>query len=102
MLLGMAGSGRAVGAGAVPAGAERTAAAANAEISVFYVGGALQVKVGGAVVRSGGSIPAGPYAVVVYDDEVPLPQFSLTGAGISVYTEMNSTDMGGLITPWPM
>jgi hypothetical protein len=74
---------------------------AASEIDVFYLGGALQVKFDGAVIRSGGSIPAGSYMVYIFDDEYATPQFSMTGPGVSLSTEMNSTQMGGLITPWP-
>jgi hypothetical protein len=88
-----------LGTGALSAGAKSTAVRATPEIAVFYLGGDLQVKVGGAVIRSGGSIPAGSYMVLIYDDEYPMPDFQLTGPGVSIRTDMNSGQMGGLITP---
>jgi hypothetical protein len=67
------------------------------ELNVFYTSiPSLQVKLGdGTVVRSGGSIPAGSYQVLVYDDgDYMTPRFTLNGPGIAVNSDLNSTGMG--------
>jgi hypothetical protein len=55
----------------------------------------VQVTVGGTIVRSGGSIPAGLYTVIVYDDGYNSnPRFAMSGPGVSINSDLNSTGMG--------
>jgi len=87
-------AGCAVALAGVPAGAG-TRADATTELYVFYVGSSsLQVKLNGNVVRSGGSIPAGSYLVLVSDDDDLNPQFRMSGPGVSISSNLNSTGMG--------
>ena len=72
---------------------------ATPEIDVYYLGGDLQMKVGGADPLRPARSRRAPYMVVIYDDEYPTPDFTLSGPGVSIETEMNSTQMGGLLTP---
>jgi hypothetical protein len=66
------------------------------ELNVIYTSvPSLQVKLEGDVIRSGGSIPAGSYMVLVYDDgDYTTPRFTMNGPGVSVNSDLNSTGMG--------
>ena len=65
-------------------------------INVLYTASSLQVKLSnGTVVGSGTVVPPGPYSVVVYDSgDYPTPQFTLTGPGASVSSDLNPSGMG--------
>src|SRR5947207_15440846 len=77
------------------AGAEARSAD-SATLLVTYVGtSSLQVKLGdGTVVRAGGTIPAGSYQVLVDDADDTNPAFTMTGPGVSISSDLNSTGMG--------
>jgi hypothetical protein len=66
------------------------------ELNVIYTSvPSLQVKLDGDVIRSGGSLPAGSYMVLVYDDgDYTTPRFTMSGPGVSVNSDLNSTGMG--------
>jgi hypothetical protein len=74
------------------------ARADSATLTVTYTSAtALQVKLGsGAVVPSGGVIPAGSYMVIVYDDPStdPNPKLTISGPGVGLSSDLNSTGMG--------
>jgi hypothetical protein len=75
----------------VPAGA------ATAELDVTYNSPtSLSVKLaGGAAVASGSTIPAGSYNVIVYDAGVDMnPHLTISGPGVSLSSDLNSTGMG--------
>ncbi len=65
-------------------------------INVLYTASSLQVKLSnGTVVGSGTVVPPGPYSVVVYDSgDYPGPQFTMTGPGASVSSDLNPSGMG--------
>ena len=67
-----------------------------AELYVIYTGStAIQVKFNGNIIRSGAVIPAGLYAVVVYDEGDNLnPRFVMTGPGVSISSDLNPSGMG--------
>src|SRR5580765_4078807 len=53
------------------------------------------VTLGGTIIRSGGSIPAGLYTVIVYDDGYnSSPRFTMSGPGVAINSDLNSTGMG--------
>ena len=66
------------------------------ELYVNYTGATtVQVTVGGTIIRTGGSIPAGLYTVLVYDDGYNSnPRFTMSGPGVSINSDLNSTGMG--------
>jgi hypothetical protein len=66
------------------------------ELYVTYTGAnTVQVTLGGQVVRSGGSIPSGAYVVLVYDDGYnSTPRFLMSGPGVNISSDLNSTGMG--------
>ncbi len=68
----------------------------GATINVVYTTSSLQLKTdSGAVISSGTTIPAGSYTIQVYDSgDFPSPKFSMTGPGVSVSSDLNSTGMG--------
>lgn len=70
--------------------------AGETELYVSYIGpSTVQVTLGGQIVRSGGSIPAGAYVVLVYDDGYnATPRFLMSGPGVSISSDLNSTGMG--------
>jgi hypothetical protein len=74
-----------------------TARAAAAELDVTYNSPtSLSVKIaGGGAVASGSTIPAGSYTVIVYDAGVDTnPHLTISGPGVSLSTDLNSTGMG--------
>ena len=73
------------------------ARAAGPTINVIYTNNSLQVKLSdGTVVTSGAVIPAGSYTIQVFDSgDYPSPKFTMTGPGVSVSSELNSSGMGG-------
>jgi hypothetical protein len=87
--------GFALGAGSL---ATPRAHADNGTINITYVSPTtFQVKLGtGAVVNSGGTIPAGSYQILVYDSpgEDLNPKINVSGPGVSVDSDLNSTGMG--------
>jgi hypothetical protein len=84
-------------AGAVgrPGGAQARAAAAELDVT-YNSPTSLSVKIaGGAAVPSGSTIPAGSYNVIVYDAGVDMnPHLTISGPGVSLSTDLNSTGMG--------
>jgi hypothetical protein len=82
-----------LGAAALGAGAAR---ADSTTINVFYSATSLSVKLStGQAIPSGGSIPAGSYQVLVYDANDDLnPNFTMSGPGVSISSNLNSTGMG--------
>jgi hypothetical protein len=73
-----------------------TTIADGATINVVYTTSSLQVKTDtGTVISSGTTIQAGSYTIQVYDSgDFPNPKFSMTGPGVSVSSDLNSTGMG--------
>jgi hypothetical protein len=74
-----------------------TARADAAELDITYNSPtSLSVKIaGGASVPSGSTIPAGSYNVIVYDAGVDMnPHFTMSGPGVSLSTDLDSTGMG--------
>jgi hypothetical protein len=69
---------------------------ADATLQVTYIGtSSLQVRLGdGTTVRSGGTIPAGSYQVLVDDADYTNPKFTMTGPGVSISSDLNSSGMG--------
>jgi hypothetical protein len=70
---------------------------ADAVLNVTYIGSSsLQVRLGdGTAVRSGGTIPAGSYQVLVDDPDDANPSFRMTGPGVSIINnDLNSSGMG--------
>jgi hypothetical protein len=65
-------------------------------INVTYTASALQAKLSnGTVLTNGAVVPPGPYSVVVYDSgDFPDPQFTMTGPGASVSSNLNPTGQG--------
>jgi hypothetical protein len=65
-------------------------------INVTYSATALTAKLSnGTVLTSGTVVPPGAYSVVVYDDGgLANPQFTLTGPGASVASDLNPTGQG--------
>jgi hypothetical protein len=85
----------AVGVAGWPGAAPARAAAAELDVT-YNSPTSLSVKIaGGAAVSSGSTIPAGPYNVIVYDAGVDLnPHLTISGPGVSLSTDLNSTGMG--------
>jgi hypothetical protein len=79
----------------VPAGATARLGDAGT-LQITYVGtSSLQVKLGdGTSVPSGGTIPAGSYQVLVDDPDDTNPRFTMSGPGVSISSDLNSTGMG--------
>jgi len=75
--------------------AAAAAAMAANELDVTYVGStSLTIKADdGTVVRSGATLPAGSYLIVVYDESDANPDFRINGPGISISSGLN-TAMG--------
>jgi hypothetical protein len=69
---------------------------ANATLTVTYIGtSSLQVRLGdGTTVRSGASIPAGSYQVIVDDADYTNPKFTMNGPGVNISSDLNSSGMG--------
>jgi hypothetical protein len=68
-------------------------------INVFYNNGgqSLTVKLstGQTIAPGGGSVPAGSYQVLVYDQNDNMnPQFVMSGPGVSINSNLNTTGMG--------
>jgi hypothetical protein len=65
-------------------------------INVVYTTNSLQVKLSdGTVVTGGTVIPAGSYTIQVYDSgDFPTPKFTMSGPGVSISSDLNSTGMG--------
>jgi mucin-19 len=68
-------------------------------INVFYNtgGNSLTVKLstGQTIAPGGGSVPAGSYQVLVYDQNDNMnPQFVMSGPGVSINSNLNTTGMG--------
>ena len=66
------------------------------EMYVNYTGPTtVQITVGGSIIRTGGSVPAGLYTVLVYENGYnSTPRFTMTGPGVSISSDLNSTGMG--------
>src|SRR5262249_43883313 len=106
--------GRPWGRRVVVAGALVLGLAANAvagvrigetELYVNYIGtNTVQVTVNGTIIRSGGTIPAGAYTVIVavngYNDS---PRFLMSGPSVNVNDDLNPGGMGvpGVVTFGP-
>ncbi len=83
-------------AGALVAGSARADATT---INIFYNNGgqSLTVKLstGQTIAPGGGGVPAGSYQVLVYDQNDNMnPQFVMSGPGVSINNNLNSTGMG--------
>ena len=65
-------------------------------INVTYTATSLSAKLSnGTVLTSGTVVPPGPYSVVVYDaGDDPNPQFTITGPGAAVSSDLNPTGQG--------
>jgi hypothetical protein len=65
-------------------------------LAVTYIGStSLQVRApDGSTIRSGGTLPAGSYQVQVDDPDYTSPKFQITGPGVNVSDDLNSTGMG--------
>jgi hypothetical protein len=65
-------------------------------LAVTYIGStSLQVRApDGSTLRSGGTLPAGSYQVQVDDPDYTNPKFQITGPGVNVSDDLNSTGMG--------
>ena len=88
--------GLALGAGP---GSLEAATADNATLTITYVSPtSLQVTLAdGTVVKSGGTIPAGSYLVLVYDPAAggdANPNTTINGPGVGLSSNLNSTGMG--------
>ncbi len=83
----VAGAGVTAGAGA---------RAADNTLQVIYVGSSsLQLRLGdGTAVSPGGTVPAGSYQILVDDADYTTPQFTMSGPGVSISSNLNSTGMG--------
>ncbi len=93
-LLVLCGAALGVTAGSVGVGGAR---AAGPTLTIAYITPtSLQLKLGdGTIVRSGGVVPAGSYMVLVYDDGEDLnPNLTITGPGVALTSDLNSTGMG--------
>jgi hypothetical protein len=80
-------------------GASSIAAGSSADpatLMVTYVGSSsLQVSIGnGAAVASGSTIPAGSYQLLVDDPDDTNPNFIMTGPGVNISSNLNSSGMG--------
>jgi hypothetical protein len=73
-----------------------TRAGADPVLSVSYIGTtSLQVRApDGTTVRSGGTLAAGSYQLQVDDPDFPNPKFQMSGPGVNVSSDLNSTGMG--------
>ena len=83
-------------ASAIVAGAAKADATT---INVFYNtgGNSLTVKLstGQTIAPGGGSVPAGSYQVLVYDQNDNMnPQFVMSGPGVQINSNLNTTGMG--------
>jgi len=69
---------------------------ADATLAVTYIGtSSLQVRLAdGTNVRSGATIPAGSYQVLVDDADYTNPKFTMTGPGVNISSDLNSSGMG--------
>jgi hypothetical protein len=69
---------------------------ADATLTVTYIGSSsLQVRLAdGTTVRSGATIPAGSYQVLVDDADYTNPKFVMTGPGVNISSDLNSSGMG--------
>jgi hypothetical protein len=83
----------AVGLGVPSAGVARSQADV---LAVSYVGStSLQVRApDGSIVRSGGTLPAGSYSLQVDDPDYTNPSFQMSGPGVNVSSNLDSTGMG--------
>jgi len=65
-------------------------------INITYTSTAIQAKLSnGTVLTSGTVVPPGPYSVVVYDTgAVSNPQFTMTGPGASISSDLNPNGQG--------
>jgi hypothetical protein len=71
-------------------------AQAPPNLSVFYVGtSSIRASLDdGSAVTNGRVIPPGSYMVLVDDPDYPTPRFTITGPGVNVSTNLDSTGMG--------
>jgi hypothetical protein len=75
-----------------PAGIARPAAN---ELLITYVGSSsFRLAVNGSAVASGATVPAGSYNVLVDDPDYTTPRFVMTGPGVNISSDLNSTGMG--------
>jgi hypothetical protein len=65
-------------------------------LSVYYVGtSSLRASLDdGSAVTNGRVIAPGSYMVLVWDADYTTPRFTITGPGVNVTTDLNSTGMG--------
>jgi hypothetical protein len=72
------------------------ARADGATINVIYTTSTIQIKTdSGTVISAGTVIPAGSYTIQVYDSgDFPNPDFTMSGPGVNVSSNLNSTGMG--------
>jgi hypothetical protein len=77
-------------------GGASASARADATLAVTYIGStSLQVKLDdGTTVRSGSVIPAGSYLILVDDPDDTAPKFVMSGPGVNISSDLNSTGMG--------
>jgi hypothetical protein len=63
---------------------------------VTYIGStSLQVRLGdGSPVKSGGTVPAGTYQVLVEDDDYATPNFKMSGPSVAITSNLDSSGMG--------
>jgi hypothetical protein len=83
-------------------GSSEAKTAAGATMTITYLTPtSLQVRLDdGTVLKSGSVVPAGTYSVLVFDNgEDSNPKVAITGPGVSVSTDLNSTGMG-IDEPW--
>jgi hypothetical protein len=74
------------------AGVARTA---DSSLQVTYVGtSSLQLVLNGSAVGAGATVPAGSYTILVDDADYTTPRFVMTGPGVSINSDLNSTGMG--------
>jgi len=69
---------------------------ADPVLTVTYIGTtSLQVRApDGSIIRSGGTLPAGTYQVQVDDPDYTNPNFQMSGPGVNVTDDLNSSGMG--------
>jgi hypothetical protein len=83
-------------AGSLLAGAAKADATT---INVFYDNGGktltVKLSTGQTIAPGGGSVPAGSYQVLVYDQNDNMnPNFVMSGPGVSINSNLNTTGMG--------
>jgi hypothetical protein len=65
-------------------------------LAISYIGStSLQMRApDGSIVRSGGTLPAGSYSLQVDDPDYTNPSFQMSGPGMNVSSDLDSTGMG--------